>query len=80
MNEPRVGETYLFEHRVYLGLYKHHVLSYEGETAEHGERYRIRAWQVEVTDRPGQYDVVEGPNVAWHDADAVRGYYASRWP
>lgn len=79
MQQVRIGLVYVFESAVYGGLYQHEVLAYEEETAEHGERYRIVAWRIEVTDRPGQYSTEEGPVVAWHDAEAIHAWHAKRW-
>lgn len=83
MQEVRIGAVYVFESAVYGGplggLYRHEVLGYEEESRERGARYLVRAWQIEVTDRPGQYSTKEGPVVAWHDADALHRWYATRW-
>lgn len=79
MQEVRIGEKYVFESAVYGGLYRHEVLAFEGETAAHGERYQIRAWRIEVTEKPGQFSTEEGPMVAWHEAEAIHRWYADRW-
>lgn len=80
MQEVPLRATYIFEHgRTAPGLYKHQVLAYEDETPEHGARYRISAWRLEVTDTPGRYRIIYGPVLGWHSAEAVHSYYASRW-
>lgn len=83
MQEISIGAVYVFESALYGGerggLYRHEVLGYLPEDSTSEARYVIRAWRVEVTEKPGHFAILDGPVVAKHEAEAIHRWYATRW-